>query len=175
MDQLLQSRRNKDEPLTPLEHLSPDKFGPSAYVQLAYTPSKLAGNVIFKEASFMRRAEKHGSRIRESEASNHILREKLKHVLAEKAGIELSLGQQIVMYRQMVGEAEEALEVRVRELQASFSAEMLGVIQDKEEEGKYVQAEKEMMENRIFELEDLIAGMKQDLDSRAKAIEDSRR
>lgn len=47
MDQLLESRLNGASSVK-LEGLSPDRFGKGAYAGLSYTPSKLAGNVLFK-------------------------------------------------------------------------------------------------------------------------------
>jgi hypothetical protein len=48
MDHLLESRLQGAESTLKLEGLSPDRFGRSAYAGLSYTPSKLAGNVLFK-------------------------------------------------------------------------------------------------------------------------------
>jgi len=42
------SRINKAEEATNLDNLSPEKFGRSAYARLSYTPSKLAGTVLYK-------------------------------------------------------------------------------------------------------------------------------
>ena len=55
MDQLLFSRINKPEETTQLDNLSPEKFGRSAYAKLNYTPSKLAGTVLYKEVSQMKK------------------------------------------------------------------------------------------------------------------------
>lgn len=41
-----------------------------------------------------------------------------------------------------------------------FNDQINKIIQAKEEEAKYVQSEKELMENRIYQLEEVIAGLK---------------
>jgi hypothetical protein len=64
MDKLLDSRRSKEN-LESIQGLSPEKFGKGAYCQLTYTPSKLADNVLFREAHSLRRVEEEGSRCRE--------------------------------------------------------------------------------------------------------------
>lgn len=58
----------------------------------------------------------------------------------EKEGIEQSLTQQIVMYKKMIVEVEEAQEQRLHDLQYGFNEEIQKIIQDKEEEAKYVQS-----------------------------------
>ena len=55
MDQLLNSRLSRGESPTKLENLSPEKFGRGAYANLTYTPSKLADNVLFKEATTLKK------------------------------------------------------------------------------------------------------------------------
>lgn len=51
MERLLDSRLSRDQSPTKLDNLSPEKFGKGAYASLTYTPSKLADNVLYKEAS----------------------------------------------------------------------------------------------------------------------------
>lgn len=63
----------------------------------------------------------------------------------------------------MINEMETTHEKRIRALQAYFSEEMQKIILIKEEEAKYVQSEKELLENRIYELEEVIAGLKEEL------------
>ena len=63
MDKLLDSRRSKEQEER-VEGLSPEKFGKSAYCQLTYTPSKLADNVLFREANNLKRVEEESSRCR---------------------------------------------------------------------------------------------------------------
>lgn len=67
------------------------------------------------------------------------------------------------MYKRMINEMETTHEKRIRALQAYFSEEMQKIILIKEEEAKYVQSEKELLENRIYELEEVIAGLKEEL------------
>lgn len=64
MDQLLLSRLDKDEEVTRLDNLSPDKFGRGAFARLSYTPSKLANNVLYKEALQLKKTEENGSKVR---------------------------------------------------------------------------------------------------------------
>lgn len=87
MDNLLQSRLHGAEAAQRLEGLSPERFGRGAYASLSYTPSKLAGNVLFKEAVSMRRVEESNSKAREGEAMVQLLRDKLRHLQEEKAGV----------------------------------------------------------------------------------------
>ena len=113
----------------------------------------------------MRKVEESSSKAREWEAINSFLADKLRHLQEEKEGIELSLSQQIAMYKRMINEMESTHEKRIRALQACFSEEMQKIILIKEEEAKYVQSEKELLENRIYELEEVIAGLKEELQS----------
>ena len=46
------------------------------------------------------------------------------------------------MYKKMMGELEEQMQQRVKDLQDIFNDEIKKIIQDKEEEAKYVQSEK---------------------------------
>ena len=46
------------------------------------------------------------------------------------------------MYKRMMGELEEQMQQRVKDLQDIFNDEIKKIIQDKEEEAKYVQSEK---------------------------------
>lgn len=138
----MESRLQGAETAHKLEGLSPDRFGRSAYASLSYTPSKLAGNVLFKEASSMRRVEESSSKAREWEAVGQQLRVKLRHLQEEKEGVEQALSQQIAMYKRILAEAETAHEKSLMALQAAFSEEMQRVIALKEEEAKFVQSEK---------------------------------
>jgi hypothetical protein len=49
------------------------------------------------------------------------LNDKLRHLSEEKAGIEQTLNQQLVMYKRMIGEMEGTHEKRIRNLQAIFN------------------------------------------------------
>lgn len=170
MDHLLNSRIEHPESPLHLDGLSPEKFGRGAYANLSYTPSKLAGNVLFREASSMRRAEEGSSKAREWEALHELLLERLRHLQEEKEGVEQGAAQQIAMYKRMLGEMEKASEKRVRALQAHFSEEVHKMILAKEEEARYVQSEKELLENRIYELEEHIAALKGELDALAQTL-----
>ena len=54
----------------------------------------------------MKKAEQNGGKMKQYEALNQVLKEKLRHSQAEKEGIELTLTQQIIMYKKMVTEME---------------------------------------------------------------------
>ena len=56
-------------------------------------------------------------------------------------------------------------------MQGAFSDEMQRVIQLKEEEAKFVQSEKELLENRIVELEEGFSGLKNELETQISAKE----
>lgn len=55
MDSLLVSRIKKDVSPTKLKNLSPEKYGKAAWADLTYTPSKLADNIMFREAVTLRK------------------------------------------------------------------------------------------------------------------------
>lgn len=71
------------------------------------------------------------------------------------------------MYKRILAEAEAAHEKTLLALQAAFSEEMQRLILLKEQEAKFVQSEKELLENRILELEQVIATLKSELESEA--------
>lgn len=56
------------------QSVSPEKYGRGGFAGLTYTPSKLAGNVLFQEAAHMRKMEEGSSRARESEVMNGLLK-----------------------------------------------------------------------------------------------------
>ena len=104
MEQLINSRLNQKEPSQPLQNLSPEKFGKGAYANLTYTPSKLANNVLYKEVTSMKKIEEGTSKVRELEAMVSLLKEKLKHSISERGGIEKALSLQISMYKDIISE-----------------------------------------------------------------------
>ena len=53
------------------------------------------------------------------------------------------------MYKKMVHEMELKHETRIKEVQKKFSIEIRKLIDEKEQEAKYAQSEKELLENRI--------------------------
>lgn len=55
MDSLILSRIKKDVTPTKLTNLSPEKYGKAAWADLTYTPSKLADNIIYREATTLRK------------------------------------------------------------------------------------------------------------------------
>lgn len=57
MDSLLLSRIKKDVSPAKLTNLSPEKYGKAAWADLTYTPSKLAENVIYREAATLKKTE----------------------------------------------------------------------------------------------------------------------
>lgn len=56
-------------------------------------------------------------------------------------------------------------------LQGAFSDEMQRMIQMKEEEAKFVQSEKELLENRILQLEEGFSDLKSELERQITAKE----
>jgi hypothetical protein len=57
------------------------------------------------------------------------------------------------MYKKMLNENEIKHEQRLKDLQRTFNEEMQKIIYSKEEEAKFAQSEKELLEGRIAELE----------------------
>ncbi len=80
MKDLLESKLIHDETPIKLENLSPEKHGKSAYCELTYTPSKLADNVIYKDVTVIRRIEESSEKLRENEALNDCLRDRVKQL-----------------------------------------------------------------------------------------------
>lgn len=70
----------------------------------------------------------------------------------ERDGIEQTLTQQISMYKKMLNENEVKHEQRLKDIQKGFNEEIQKIIISKEEEAKYAQSEKELLEGRINEL-----------------------
>ncbi|CAM6001298.1 unnamed protein product [Sphagnum balticum] len=105
MERLLVSRRGTDE-TERLENLSPEKYGKGAYCELTYTPSKLADNVLFREATTLKRVEEETSRNRELEAQSGWLTDQVEYLKRERDGISESLNQIIAMYKKILAEME---------------------------------------------------------------------
>ena len=57
MEHLLNSRMSADQSPSKLENLSPEKYGKAAYASLTFTPSKLADNILYKEATTFKKIE----------------------------------------------------------------------------------------------------------------------
>lgn len=106
MENLLNSRLNRDEEPAKFETASPEKFGKAGFAGLTYTPSRLADNPLFKEATTLKKVEEPSSKYRESEALNNFMKDRLKQLQEERDGIEQSLTQQILMYKKMLNEME---------------------------------------------------------------------
>jgi len=64
MDSLIRSRMRKDVSPARLTNLSPDKYGKAAWADMTYTPSKLADNVIFREAATLKKNEEGSNKLR---------------------------------------------------------------------------------------------------------------
>jgi hypothetical protein len=47
-----------------MENLSPSKYGKGAFVELSYTPSKLADSVLYRDAITMKKIEEGNEKIR---------------------------------------------------------------------------------------------------------------
>jgi hypothetical protein len=48
-----------------LVNLSPEKYGKGAFADLTFTPSKLADNILYREASNLKRIEEESAKNRE--------------------------------------------------------------------------------------------------------------
>lgn len=57
------------------------------------------------------------------------------------------------MYKKMLNENEAKHEQRLKDIQRTFNEEIQKIIFSKEEEAKFAQSEKELLEGRISELE----------------------
>ncbi len=73
---------------------------------MTYTPSKLVDNVLFKEVTTLKKIEEESSKVRESDAFNSILKDRLSQIIEERDGIEETLTKQILMYKKMLNENE---------------------------------------------------------------------
>ena len=93
----------------------------------------------------MRRQEESSSKLREYEALNGFNQEKLRQLEVERDGIQKTLSQQVDMYKNMLREAEGKHEGRLKDIQRRFSDEITLLIQQREEEAKYAQADKEVL------------------------------
>ena len=72
----------------------------------------------------------------------------------------------------MLHEMEVKHEARIKEIQKKFSTEIHRLIQEKEDEAKYAQSEKELLEKRIFELEQIIDDLRDKLAHTTGNLED---
>lgn len=116
--------------------------------------------------------EEGNGKVREIEALNSIFQDRLEQLRQERDGIEESLGSQIQMYKRLLQESQIKNEARIREIQSSFKAEIKVLLEEKEEEAKYAQSEKEILENRIEELEGIVNSLKEQLDHHGNEYED---
>ena len=66
--------------------------------------------------------------MRESEAFNSLLKDRLSQIQEERDGIEQTLTQQICMYKKMLNENETKHEQRLKDIQKNFNEEMQKVI-----------------------------------------------
>ena len=66
--------------------------------------------------------------MRESEAFNSLLKDRLSQIQEERDGIEQTLTQQIFMYKKMLNENETKHEQRLKDIQRNFNEEMQKVI-----------------------------------------------
>lgn len=64
------------------------------------------------------------------------------------------------MYKTILAEMEVKNDERIKDIQKKFKEEMQKVIMDKEEEAKYFQSEKEILEETITDLESQISDLK---------------
>ena len=149
MDRLLTSRKHKEEHLERIEKLSPEKYGKGAYYELTYTPSKLADNILYREASYMKKIEEETCTSRELESQNKFLSDQIANLRTEKEGIETSLNKMIEMYKLIITQMESKNEERIKNMQVRFKEEMSRRIVEKDEEARFTQSEKELLEQQI--------------------------
>ncbi len=71
--------------------------------------------------------------MRESEAFNSLLKDRLSQIQEERDGIEQTLTQQITMYKKMLNENEVKNEQRLKDIQRNFNEEIQKIIYSKEE------------------------------------------
>ena len=62
------------------------------------------------------------------------------------------MNQIITMYKTILAEMEVKNDERIKDIQKKFKEEMQKIILDKEEEAKYFQSEKEILEETITDL-----------------------
>lgn len=62
------------------------------------------------------------------------------------------MNQIITMYKTILAEMEVKNDERIKDIQKKFKEEMQKIILDKEEEAKYFQSEKEILEETISDL-----------------------
>ena len=72
----------------------------------------------------MKRVEESNSKVRELEANNIMLEDKVNKITQERDGIEESLNTQIQMYKKLLAESEAKYEVRMKNMQLSFTEKM---------------------------------------------------
>ena len=106
MEKLLFSRRKKQEAQEKLGSISPEKYGKGAFCELTYTHSKLADNVLFREAFNLKKIEEESCKNREFQAENTILSDQIEYLKKERDGISGSLNEIIAMYKTIIAEME---------------------------------------------------------------------
>lgn len=57
------------------------------------------------------------------------------------------------MYKKLLLESEMKNEARIRDIQSGFKIQIKRLLEEKEQDAKYAQSQKELLENRIAELE----------------------
>lgn len=81
-----------------------------------------------------------------------MLNDQVNYLKKERDGISESLNQIITMYKTILAEMEVKNDERIKDIQKKFKEEMQKIILDKEEEAKYFQSEKEILEETITDL-----------------------
>lgn len=108
MNNLLENSRrlaNPHEEAVKLDNLSPEKYGKGAFCDLTYTPSKLADNFLFRDATTLKKMEEGNGKLRETEALKSLFQDRLEQLREERDGIERSLNSQIQMYKRLLQES----------------------------------------------------------------------
>ena len=100
--------------------ISPEKYGKAAFEGLTFTPSKLSENVLYREASSLKRVEEQAGRSREFETQNEILSEQVDFLKRERDGISGSLNEIIAMYKGIIAEMEAKNDNHIKHIQQQF-------------------------------------------------------
>lgn len=72
------------------------------------------------------------------------------------------------MYKKLLLESEMKNEARIRDIQNGFKIQIKRLLDEKEQDAKYAQSQKELLENRIAELEQILNDLKEKYDHQGK-------
>lgn len=78
------------------------------------------------------------------------------------------------MYKKLLLESEMKNQARLRDIQNGFKIEIKKLLDEKEQDAKYAQSEKELLENRIAEIEEVLEDLKNKYDHQGKEYDNLR-